>query len=152
MNQIIKKYHERYFIGLSLQLKPGVNNDEIPKLWHKLFNDIIPSLEDEIVIKHYIGLEEYDEDFMTTHELKYSAMVEVKNKIESDYYQQTLPKGTYVAFEIEFDDIMNEIGRVYDYVKKNKMGVSYAFDYEDYLPNQDYSKREQKLHFTLKLK
>jgi predicted transcriptional regulator YdeE len=148
MNQITRHYDTRYFIGLSKSIQPGINNQEIPALWDQLFE----SLQDTKTLGNFIGLEEYGPDFMESHTFTYSALIQVESPLETeDFIQKELPSGTYISFEIQFDDIINEIQKVYHYINEKQIPISHNFDYEDYLITQDYTKRGQSLYLSFLL-
>ena len=95
----------------------------------------------------------YPHDFMETNLFTYLAMVETVSKEEIEGFDSiVLPKGKYIKFEIQFDDIGNEIQKVYKYVKEHNIAIDYAFDFEDYRSDQLYSERGQVLDFCFKLK
>jgi hypothetical protein len=152
MNQITRKYDERHYIGKSLTVNPKLNTHEIPLLWNHL-QEHLKNVTECKILHNYIGLEEYPNDFMETHTFTYSAMVEIDKYVEIEgLYSRTLPKGTYISYEIEFDNIQSEIQKVYNHIKEKKLNIDYSFDFEDYMKEQDYSKKNQKMYFTFLLK
>ncbi len=79
-------------------------------------------------------------------------MLETKELVKKDgFVSKKLPKGKYIEFEINFDNLHDEMQKVYQYVKENNLTIHYGFDYEDYLKGQDYNKDDAILNFVLKL-
>lgn len=152
MKYITKELPERYFIGLVGKFTPSKDVNMIPQLWNKLMNEDFELLKDVEKESKFIGLEAYPHDFMETHEFYYHALVQTKEKVEVEGFETiVLQKGTYIFFEISFDTIKEDIPAIYSFIKENNININYAFDYEDYLEDQDYSKKGQKLNFAFLL-
>jgi predicted transcriptional regulator YdeE len=153
MKHIKRAFPERFFIGVELEggVQPGVPH-KIPKLWEVFMNEDIKLLHKDDIIMQFIGLECYPPDFMESRSMDYYAMVQTKEKVEqAGFVTKKLPAGTYISFEIQMDDIMNQIQHVYNYVKNNKIPVHYGFDFEEYIPTEDYTKQGAMLYFSLLL-
>jgi predicted transcriptional regulator YdeE len=85
--------------------------------------------------------------------MDYYALIEISELFdcEEDLVTKKLPKGSYISFEISFDNIRDEVERVYNFVKKEQINVHLGFDVEEYIPGQDYTKPGAKLYLTFKL-
>lgn len=153
MKYIVRDYKERYYLGLEHvpTIKAGTTH-QIQELWQRFLGEVYPTLNKAELHNNFIGLECYPPDFYETKEFDYFTLVESKFLIKMDgFVSKKLPKGKYVSFEIEFDDLYNEIQNVYQYIKEHKMNVHFGFDYEDYIKDQNYSEKGAKLYFTLML-
>lgn len=153
MKYIIKDYPERYYMGVE---HPGGlivgKSHSITKTWDEFFENDYQFLDDIKNGGKFIGLECYPPDFKETKQVDYFVLCEVNNVSKKEgFISKKLPKGKYICFPIKFDDITSEIGNVYKYVKENDIKVSFSFDYEDYLSEQDYQKKSATLNFCLKL-
>ena len=62
-----------------------------------------------------------------------------------------MPKGKYICFDVSYDNLHDEIQKVYQYAKDEKMPIHFGFDYEEYITDQDYTKEGARLNFCLKL-
>ena len=148
-----REYSERFYIGIEKQggIKP--NTDPlIGQLWESFMNDDFSLLNKDELEMNFIGLECYPPDFSESHEFDYYALVESKELLKKPgFVSKKLPKGTYVSFKIEYDDIMNQIMKVYDYVKQQQMKVHLGFDYEEYIPTEDYNNPGAILYLSLLL-
>jgi len=153
MKFITKEFDERFFIGIEYQggVKPG-DSPKFGQLWDGFLREDIKLLKDVPNKNKFIGLECYPPDFRETKTYDYYALLETNDLVKKDgFTSKKLPKGTYVLFEINFDQIHDEIQKVYKHVKENNMNIHYGFDYEDYLLGQDYTKPGAILNFCLKL-
>lgn len=149
MKYEIRELNERIFCGMSIKVTPGEGNNKIPSLWHRFMTEGSELLKDVKRGTKNIGLEAYPGDFMETHEFYYHAMVEIIEKVDIEGMDTVvLPKGKYIFFELEFDDISNQIQAIYKYIKESNINVNYAFDYEDYLENQQYNQKGQILNLA----
>lgn len=148
-----KEFEERFFIGV--EYEGGVKPGDAPKfgqLWDDFLKEDIKLLIDVSDKNKFIGLECYPPDFKESRIFDYFALLETNELVKRDgFTSKKLPKGTYVLFEIHFDEIHDEIQQVYQYVKEHNMNIHYGFDYEDYLEGQDYTKPGAILNFALKL-
>lgn len=153
MKYTTKEFEERYFIGV--EYPGGVLAGSPPKLgqlWDDFLRDDLELLIDVPNKDKFIGLECYPPDFKETRTFDYFALLETNELVKKDgFTSKKLPKGTYVLFEISFDNIHNDIQEVYNYVKETNMNIHYGFDYEDYIKGQDYTKEGAILNFALKL-
>ncbi len=157
MEYIIKDYETRYFAGIELEGGIDLESDDrkkIPQLWNEFFNTYVPKIPAVKEPNKFIGLEMYPLDFMETKNFYYYAMIQTDKLIEGTegIVTKKLPKGKYISFPVEFDRIIEEIGKVYDYLKKEKIQVHMGFDVEDYLVTQNYNDRGAILHMTFMLK
>lgn len=153
MKYITKEFEERFFIGVEYEggIKPG-DNSKVGQLWDDFLRDDLQLLIDVSNKDKFIGLECYPPDFKETQTFDYYALLETTELVKRDgFTSKKLPKGKYLLFEIEFDDIKEEIKRVYQYIRNNKIQIHYGFDYEDYIKDQDYTKPGAILNFALKL-
>ncbi len=153
MEYTIKDFETRYFAGIELADGISVNSNDkakIPELWNKFINKYLPEIENVMEPQKFIGLEIYPFDFMETKNFYYYAMVQTEKLIESkgEIVTKKLPKGKYISFPIKFDDIINEIGRVYAYIDKEGLNVHMGFDCEDYMATEDYTKKGATLNMT----
>jgi predicted transcriptional regulator YdeE len=153
MKYSVVDYDERFYIGV--EFPGGVNlsqNPNISNFWNDFLRDDLPLLQDIPSKNLFIGLECYPPDFKDTHTFDYYALVETNQLEHKDgFVSKKLPKGKYILFEIEFDDLMNEMQRAYQFAQKEKMPIHYGFDYEQYLMGEDYTKPGAKLQFVIKL-
>lgn len=153
MKFITKEFNERFFIGIEYEggVKPG-DTPKLGQLWDVFLREDIKLLKEVPNKDKFIGLECYPPDFRETKTFDYYALLETNELVKKNgFSSKKLPKGTYVLFEINFDNIHDEIQEVYKYVKENSMNIHYGFDYEDYLLGQDYTKPGAILNFALKL-
>ncbi len=153
MKYIVRDFEERYYIGLEHipTIKAGVPH-QIPDLWDTFMTKAYPILNKAELYDNFIGLECYPPDFLENQEFDYFSLVESKYLIKMDgFVSKKMPKGKYISFEIEFDSIHDDIQKVYKYVKEHNVKVHYGFDYEEYLPNEEYREKGAKLYFTLML-
>jgi len=153
MNYKISEYETRFFIGVEYEggVKNGVN-PKISELWNVFLNEDLKLLISVPNFEKFIGLECYPPDFKETKNYDYYALLETKELVKKDgFVSKKLPKGKYIEFEVQFDDLHNEIHRVYKYVKDNALNIHYGFDYEDYIKGQDYYVEKAILNFVLKL-
>lgn len=153
MKFVKREFPERYFIGVEYEggLQHGVPH-KIPALWDVFLREDIKLLHNDDIIQQFIGLECYPPDFMETHSIDYYAMVQTKTKVEqAGFVTKKLPAGTYVSFEIQMDNLMNDIQRVYEYVKQHQYKIHYGFDFEEYLMTEDYTKPGAILYFSMML-
>ncbi len=156
MEYIIKDFETRYFAGLELDGGVNANSSDklkIPALWDDFFKKYVQNIPDKTEPHKFIGLEIYPYDFMETKNFDYYAMIETNTLIEGrgEIVTKKLPKGKYISFPIKFDDITNEVGKVYKFMETQDLKVHMGFDVEDYLVTQDYSKKGQILHMMFLL-
>lgn len=153
MNYKICEYETRFYIGVEYQ--GGVKNGITPKiqeLWNDFLNEDLKLLISVPNYEKFIGLECYPPDFNESRNFDYFALLETKELVRKPgFISKKLPKGTYIEFKVNFDDIHTEIQRVYQYVKENGIKIHYGFDYEDYIKGQDYYEENAILNFVLKL-
>jgi len=155
MNLKIAEYPERYFAGT--QYQGGVQTSSgdtlhIPKIWQTFFHQILPQIKNITDVPHFIGLEIYPEDFIQTRRFDYYAMVETKELVQlPNIVSKTVPSGKYISFEIEFDRITDEIMLCYDYLNQHRIPYDMTFDFEDYINDQNYTLKNQKLYFSIRL-
>ncbi len=153
MKHIIKHYEERYFIGV--EVEGGVDFDSlasIQTLWDTFLTEDMKLIADAPITTKCIGLECYPPDFMETRSFDYFALVQTERLIHRDgFVSKKLPAGNYISFPIEFDHIRDGIQRVYNYLRDQDIAVHMAFDFEDYLEEQDYTKPGAILHFSFLL-
>lgn len=154
MKYFIKHYDNRYFAGI--EFPGGINmtqNDpkNIPGLWDDFFSSWVAKVSDKTEPNHFIGLETYPFDFKETGTFDYNAMVETKTLIDpvEGMITRKLKAGKYICFPIPFDDIINEIQRIYKFCKAEDIKVHMGFDYEDYLTTENYGEPGAILNFCL---
>ena len=156
MKYFIKDYNTRYFAGIEfpegIRLKTD-DNKKIPQLWDKFFNKYNQLIEDQVVPNHYIGLECYPFDFMETKVFDYFVLAETKilREVDDELVTKKLKKGRYICFPVRFDDILNEMQKVYEFIKKEGIKVHTGFDYEDYMSTENYAEPEAILNFCFLL-
>jgi hypothetical protein len=148
----IKEHPERFFIGI--EYEGGITSDmisQIPTLWESFMSDI-QLLKEEPLKQKFVGLECYPPDFMETKVMDYYAMVETTSLIEHDgFVSKRLPAGRYIEFDVQFDQLHDDMQRVYQYLKDENMAVHTTFDYEDYLAEENYSEPGAMLRFCFLL-
>ncbi len=154
MEYKVKEYEVRYFAGI--EYEGGVQPNEphsIPDLWDSLFHTHLSNITNIKQPSKFIGLECYPPDMMESNVFDYFALVQTYDLIEESekIVTKKLPKGKYISFPIKFDDISNEIQKVYKYIKENNINVHYGFDFEDYLEGENYSGSGAMLHFSMLL-
>jgi predicted transcriptional regulator YdeE len=153
MNYKISEYKTRFFIGVEYEggVKSG-SNPKLGELWNIFLSEDLKLLIDVPNYEKFIGLECYPPDFKDLKTFDYYALLETKELVKKDgFVSKKLPKGKYIEFEINFDNLHDEMQKVYQYVKENNLTIHYGFDYEDYLKGQDYNKDDAILNFVLKL-
>ncbi len=153
MKYEIKEFNERFFIGVEYAggIKPG-SNPQIGQLWDEFLNEDLKLIIDIPNHDKFVGLECYPPDFGETQTFDYFALLQTNELVKRDgFTSKKLPKGKYILFSIEFDQIRDEIQRVYKYVKENNIKIHMGFDYEDYIKGQDYRKPGARLNFALML-
>lgn len=154
MKYEIKEYSERYFAGIEYPNGAKLNQqEELQKIWIEFLELAKDKVKRKKRPYNYIGLECYPPDFMEIKVFDYYALVETDGLIESDdtIVTKKLPKGRYICFEISFDDLQNEIKRVYHYLHEQQIKVHNSFDIEDYINSEDYGKKNAKLYFSFLL-
>jgi predicted transcriptional regulator YdeE len=157
MKHSIVTYEKRYFKGIKVEGGISVNSIDpylIPNTWNLFFSQYLNKIQNQTTQPHFIGLEYYEEGFQETGNFDYYCMAEITEKQEckDDLFVVELPEGRYIEFPIEFSNIKNEIQNVYEYIRSNKIKVEMMFDYEDYLPEYNYSQKGAILNFCLKLR
>lgn len=154
MKYFIKEYETRYFAGIEfpngIQLK-NKDQKKIPKLWDEFYNGFSQRIEHQVEPNHVIGLEIYPFDFKETTTYDYFVLTEIDTLIESfaGIVTKKLRKGKYICFPIPFDEIYKEKQQVYEYIKTKGIKVHMGFDYEDYLPTENYKNPDAILNFCL---
>lgn len=156
MKYFIKEYDTRYFAGIEFPEGIRLQTDDvkkIPQLWDKFFNFYNPLIKNQVEPGHFIGLECYPYDFHDVKVYDYFVLAETKEVMEprDDITTKKLKKGRYICFPIKFDDITNEIHKVYEYIKSEEIKVHLGFDYEDYLVSENYNERGAVLNFCFLL-
>lgn len=156
MKYIVNDYETRYFAGIELigGLKVGSEDyKKVPKLWEDLMDLYIDDIPHKSSPNKCIGLEMYRFDFMESKTMDYFALIEINQLFDAneEIVTKKLPKGKYISFPILFDDIRNEIQRVYNYIKKERINVHLGFDVEEYIATEDYNHPGAKLYLTFKL-
>ena len=156
MKYTIKEYDTRYFAGIEVVDGVKLNSDDfkrIPSVWEEFFEKHAQSIQNQVEPHHHIGLEIYPFDIKETKTFDYNVLAETKGLVSVNDHQLTrkLKPGKYICFRISFDNIHDEIQKVYAFVKQENINVHMGFDYEDYLEGQDYSKPGAVLDFCLML-
>ena len=153
MKYTIIDFDERYFIGIEYQggISPN-SNPQIGSFWSDFLEEDIKLIIDIPNHNKFIGLECYPPDFKESRVFDYYALLQTKELSKRDgFVSKKLPKGKYISFEVEFDEIHDEIQRVYRFIKSEGINIHFGFDYEDYLQTEDYTKEGAKINFVLKL-
>lgn len=157
MKYVIKDMEKRYFAGIELIGGLRVNSNDylkIPELWDDFREIYLSSIPNKIVPHSFIGLEMYRFDFMESKTMDYFALVEIDSLFEStdeEIITKKLPKGSYISFRIDHDDLLNEVERVYEFVKRERINVHLGFDVKEYLPTENYKENGAKLNLLFKL-
>ncbi|MBU1019822.1 MAG: GyrI-like domain-containing protein [Firmicutes bacterium] len=154
MKYVINDYPERYFAGIEYPNGVELNQQvEIQKIWVEFLEISKEKIAQKKNPLKFIGLECYPPDFMDIKVFDYYALVETDGLIEGneEIITKRLPKGRYICFEISFDDLQNEIKRVYKYLQEQKIRVHKSFDIEDYLISENYGEKGAKLNFSFLL-
>lgn len=155
MEYFVKEKETRYFIGAEYEGGIDIQSPfDLMPFWGEFFHRHLPTIQNKTEPNMMIGLECYPPDFDQVKLFDYYAMVQVTNidYIPDNCVAKKLPKGEYISFLIEFDDIRNEIQRVYEYIKEKNIQVNHGFDFEEYINDYDYQKPGAKLYFSLLLK
>ena len=152
MKYFIKEYDTRYFAGIEFPNGLRLNTDDkkkIPEIWDRFFKEENIKITNKEIPYHYIGLEIYPFDFMETKIIDYFVLAETSGLFEGDseIVTKKLKKGKYICFPIKHDDISKEIHRVYEYIEEEKINVHMGYDYEDYIPDENYEKEGAILNF-----
>lgn len=155
MKYEIKEYETRYFAGVE---HPGgvdvsLGQVDLQKTWDELFKVHLDKILDKVEPFNYIGLECYPPDFMDEQVFDYYAMVQTKELINetNGITTKKLPKGKYIQFTIAFNQIKDEIHKVYKFIKDNDIIVNRGFDFEQYIDGVDYTKDDALLLFCFLL-
>ena len=157
MKYVVKEFGTRYFAGIELigGLKVNSNDyDKIPGLWDDFRELYLKDIPNQQTPNHFIGLEIYRFDFMESKTLDYFALVEISELYDTgddEVITKKLPKGKYISFTIEHDDLYNEVEKVYEYIENEKINVHLGFDVKEYLVTEDYKNIGAKLLLTFKL-
>lgn len=156
MKYTIQEYDTRFFAGIEVPNGVLMNSEDfkrIPQVWHEFFEKHDQSIKNKVEPHHHIGLEIYPFDIKETQTFDYNVLAETKELVEVNDSQITrkLKAGKYICFPISFDDIHQEIQKVYAFIKEEKINVHMGFDYEDYLPDQNYGAPGAILNFCLML-
>lgn len=155
MNLIIKEYPERYFAGIAFEGGVHVDTEDllrIPTVWQTFFHETLPRILQTTEEPHFIGLEVYPSDFLKTRIFDYLAMVETKEIVRiPGVVTKTIPAGKYISFELSFDHLVEGIHQSYQYLNDNHIPYDRSFDFEDYLNDQNYSLKDQRLYFSIRV-
>lgn len=154
MKYVINEHPERFFAGIEYPNGVELNQQsEIQKIWIEFLEVSKDKIEHKKTPLKYIGLECYPPDFNDIKVFDYYALVETDGLIEGNdvIVTKKLPKGKYICFEISFDDIQNEIKKVYNYIHEHNIKVHKSFDIEDYIITENYGEKGAKLHFSFLL-
>ena len=157
MKYIVRDYKTRYFAGIELIGGLKVDSDDyakIPGLWDDLRELYLHEIHNKIFPHNLIGLEMYRFDFLESKTMDYFALVEIKeleNFEGEEIVTKKLPKGRYISFKIDHDSLMEEVERVYEYVKQERINIHLGFDVKEYIPEEDYKTQGAKLYLTFKL-
>jgi len=150
-----KEYETRYFAGIEYEGGIDLNNriDDIHNVWNSFFNNDLEKIKGKKEPQKFIGLECYPPDFHETRLFDYYALVQLDElyEVEEGLVTKKLPAGKYISFEIKFDEMKEEIHKVYKYITDNDIQVHKGFDFEDYLLNQNYGEKGAILNFSLML-
>lgn len=153
MKYTIKDYKERFYIGIEYPGGVVVGADNtIKKTWTDFFDNDYQYIENVKDGGKFIGLECYPPDFSESKTFDYYALCEVSSLAKQEgFVSKKLPEGKYISFPVKMRELKTEIGNVYRFIKENNIKVSNSFDYEDYLSEEDYSKKDAILNFCLKM-
>lgn len=153
MKYRIESYATRYFIGVEKQGGILLGNEEnIETLWEEFIAEDITLLKNLVKPIHYIGLDCYPPDFKDEKRFDYFVMAEVNSKEKQPgFVLKKLPEGRYMIFEIPNEQVQNQIRKVYQYVKENKISVHMGFDYEDFSSANKFFDTSSTLEFALLL-
>ena len=156
MKYTVKDYETRYYAGIEIEngIDITAQTNSISDTWSLLFHQYVDKIKELKEPNQFIGLECYPPNFMEEKVFDYYAMVETKKLVDQvdGITTKKLPRGEYISFEIEFDDIRNEIQKVYAYIREKKIEINHGFDYEEYLNEYNYMESGAKLNFSLLLK
>jgi predicted transcriptional regulator YdeE len=154
MKYKIIEQDERYFAGLEHPTE--IVFGEIPTIggtWKKVFHEAYDVIKMKTDPHQMIGLNCNAIDYEETHKVQYFALAETIDLIKQDEMLVTkkLPKGKYICFELDFDDMGNERRKAYDYCKKEGIKIHEGFDYENYLNHIRYDVPGAMVEICLKL-
>lgn len=154
MKHQIVEIEDRYFAGIEhhLEIDFGIEVD-ISSSWKKMFNETYNQIKMKTSPHQMIGLACYSIDFDETNKMSYYVLAETIDLIEQDngIVTKKIPKGRYICFDISNDHLGSERRKVYRYCRENKINVHMGFDFEYYLNEVDYEKKEAILELCLKL-
>ncbi|WP_377890733.1 GyrI-like domain-containing protein [Alkalihalobacillus sp. R86527] len=145
---------DRYYVGLTYpgSLSPQrLEEVDLPSFWMTFSEQFMNRHVSHLVQKEEaIGYME-----RTQHSnYAYTAACEVTEFGEtSDFDKIVIPKGTYLSFEISFQDKDREIQFVYDFVRNNSDSIadlSYCFEY--YPESFNHEDEHTSLYFMVPLK
>lgn len=155
MKYIVRDFEKRYFAGI--EMPGGIRSDaevkKIGDLWNTFFNEVESSIQSKVGNGNYIGLECYPPFFEEEGVFDYYALVETheKEEVTGNVITKKLPKGKYISFQIEFDDISVQIKEVYKYIQDNNIKIHPTFDYEEYIEGENYMEKGAKLYISFLL-
>ena len=141
-----KKFYQddRYFAGIEHHTEITFGElEDVNDTWSKMLG----GLQKEVLMKtephQMIGLNCNSIDYDETNKVTYYALVETIDLIKQKDFIVTkkIPKGNYISFDIEYDNLGLERKRVYDYCKTEGIKVHKGFDYEHYISGQRYSEK-----------
>jgi|GEM_PF-1441758 len=157
MKYIVKDFDTRYYAGIELIGGFRIGSDghkKLPGLWEELENvylDDIPNKKDPL---HFVGLEIYRVDFAETKMVDYYALVETDGLIglddDNNLVTKKLPKGSYMMFPIDKNNLVNDIKKVYRYIEQEAFNIHIGFHVEDYTYFQE-RKDDKTLYLCFKL-
>lgn len=157
MEYIIKEYPTRYFAGIELigGLRAEKNDyGKIPGLWDEFRDVYLSDIKNKYTPYCFIGLEMYRFDFMESKTMDYFALVQITelfNNEDEEIVTKKLPKGRYISFSINHDDLLNEVEKVYEFIENERINVHLGFDVKEYLRTENYKKPGAKLNLVFKL-
>lgn len=157
MKYVVNDYETRYFAGIELigGLKVNTNDyDKIPGLWSDFREVYLKDIPNRKEPGHFIGLEMYRFDFMESKTMDYFALVEIEELFdcnEEEVVTKKLPKGRYISFTINHDDLLSEVEKVYQYIENEGINVHLGFDVKEYLVEENYDFPGAKMLLTFKL-
>ncbi|MDD3129572.1 MAG: GyrI-like domain-containing protein [Candidatus Izemoplasmatales bacterium] len=157
MDYTINDYETRYYAGIELigGLKAESKDyDKLPDLWNDFRQVYLEDIPHKVVPNKFIGLEMYRFDFMESKTMDYFALVEITHLFDcdqEDVVTKKLPKGRYISFTINHDDLLDEVENVYEYIKQENINIHLGFDFKEYLNSENYQESGAKLCLSFKL-
>jgi predicted transcriptional regulator YdeE len=157
MEYYIINYKARHYAGVmaegGISLISLSERKKIKETWRYFYDDILAMLPERVHPEYYIGLDWYGDDYHIKKAYDYMVLAQVTEEFEGsgDIIYRKLPEGNYIIFPTTIDSIKLTKSIAYNLVIKKNITIDTAFEYIEYLPDQNYSDPDAIIHFCMKL-